>query len=330
MSSPVGIGDRSLETNVAVWMLVGSSATFLGLRLWLRQKSSKMWWDDLVLTVSWIILLIAAALISRIIAVGNRTRDERRFFFLLQNTSVTLTTIATSWTKVAFALTLTRIARHKVQLCFLWFIIVSANLVLIPGIISTWVPACGDPRARFRPVDYMCYDLAILQYLGGATMTYMGVCDILLALFPFFVVRKLQLQTREKIGLTIAMSLGAITGVFVVIRVFLQVVQGDFNFDFMIFMSIFAFLEPCVAIILQVVPIFRVFIVRVSREISQKSKLHVSPPTSPMQSRDTSVASKPRSRLEEEVWDGRSLSHPYARGWEHKFGDDRRFYDLRV
>jgi hypothetical protein len=58
----------------------------------------------------------------------------------------------------------------------------------------------------------------------------MGVCDILLALFPFFVVRKLQLQTREKVGLTIAMSLGAITGVFVVIRVFLQVVQGDFNF----------------------------------------------------------------------------------------------------
>jgi hypothetical protein len=100
--------------------------------------------------------------------------------------------------------------------------------------------------------------------------------------------------------------------------------------DFMIFMSIFAFLEPCVAIILQVVPIFRVFIVRVSREISQKSKLHISPPTSPMQSRDTSVASKPRSRPEEEVWDGRSLNHPYARGCEHKFGDDRRFYDLRV
>jgi hypothetical protein len=118
-----------------------------------------------------VILLIGAALISRIIAVGNRTREERRFFFLLQNTSVTLTTIATSWTKVAFALTLTRIARHKVQLCFLWFIIVTANLVLIPGIISTWVPACGDPRARFRPVNYMCYDLAILQYLGGATMS---------------------------------------------------------------------------------------------------------------------------------------------------------------
>ncbi|KAK4446318.1 hypothetical protein QBC34DRAFT_331839, partial [Podospora aff. communis PSN243] len=266
MSSAVpGIGDKSLETNVAVWMLVASSGSFLGLRLWLRQKSAKLWWDDFVLTVSWVILLIGAALISRIIAVGNRTRDERRFFFLLQNTSVTLTTIATSWTKVAFALTLTRIARHKVQLCFLWFIVVTANLVLIPGIISTWVPACGDPRARFRPVNYMCYDLAILQYMGGATMTYMGVCDILLALFPFFVVRKLQLQTREKVGLTIAMSLGAITGVFVVIRVFLQVVQGDFNFDFMIFMSIFAFLEPCVAIILQVVPIFRVFILRVSR-----------------------------------------------------------------
>ncbi|KAK0649871.1 hypothetical protein B0T16DRAFT_325190 [Cercophora newfieldiana] len=335
MASPVGIGDRSAETNAAIWVLVSASGIFLSLRLWLRQRSAKLWWDDLVLTVSWVILLIGAALISRIITVGTKTGDDKRFFFLLQNTSVTLTTLAISWTKVAFALTLTRIARHKIQLWFLWFIIVTANLVLIPGILSTWVPACGDPRARFRPVNYMCYDLNILQYLGSATMTYMGVIDILLALFPWFVLRTVQLQTREKIGLTIAMSLGAITGVFVVIRVFLQVVQGDFNFDFMIFISIFAFLEPCVAIILQVVPIFRVFIIRVKRDISQKSKLHISPPTSPLnslQSRDTSVASKPRSRLEmeEEDWDGRSLNHPYSRPLEHKFGEDRRFYNLRV
>jgi hypothetical protein len=117
-----------------------------------------------------VLLLVGAALISRIITVGSRTGDDKRFFFLLQNTSVTLTTIATSWTKVAFAITLTRLARHKVQLYFLWFIIVTANLILIPGIVSTWVPACGDPRARFRPVNYRCYDLGILQYLGGATM----------------------------------------------------------------------------------------------------------------------------------------------------------------
>src|SRR4051794_20929091 len=100
MASAVGIGDRSVETNAAVWTLVIASGGFLSLRLWLRQRSAKLWWDDLVLTVSWVgtqspnlnsgnvsclhfsvqvILLIAAALISRIIAVGNATPDEKRF-----------------------------------------------------------------------------------------------------------------------------------------------------------------------------------------------------------------------------------------------------------
>ncbi len=59
---------------------------------------------------------------------------------------------------------------------------------------------------------------------------YGGVVDILLAIFPWFVVRNLQLETREKVGLTVAMSLGALTGIVVVLRVFFQFVQGDFNF----------------------------------------------------------------------------------------------------
>ena len=95
---------------------------------------------------------------------------SKRYFFQLQNTSILLTTIATSWTKVAFAITLTRLARHKIQLYFLWFIVVTANLVLIPGITSTFIPACVDPRARFRPVNNVCWDLPTLQTLGGATI----------------------------------------------------------------------------------------------------------------------------------------------------------------
>lgn len=353
MAANGGIGDHSGDTNLAVWAMMIGSGLFLIARLWLRYRSLKLWWDDLMLTISWFILLIAAAMVSRMISVGSRTSNDKRSFFLLQNTSVTLTTIATSSTKIAFALTLTRIARHRLQLCFLWFIIATATLILIPGIISTWIPACTDPRAKFRPVNYKCYDLAILQTLGAATMTYGGVVDVLLALFPWIVVRKLQLETREKVGLSVAMSLGAITGVVVVLRQFFQFVQGDFNFDFMVFMSIFAFLEPCVTIVLQVIPIFRVLIVRVKRNVTQNSKsaskTHTSPPVSPMASRDAYVNSKPRTRLESQIWDGGLYphaplqSHPgpryprgvehgrtpsQARGFEHKFGGDRQFYDL--
>lgn len=57
-----------------------------------------------------------------------------------------------------------------------------------------------------------------------------GIIDVVLALLPWVVLRKLQLVKREKIGLSVAMSLGAITGVIVIMRNFFQFVQGDYTY----------------------------------------------------------------------------------------------------
>ena len=59
---------------------------------------------------------------------------------------------------------------------------------------------------------------------------YGGVIDVLLALFPWFIIRNLLLDTREKIGLTLAMSLGAITGTIVIFRAFFQLKKTDNNY----------------------------------------------------------------------------------------------------
>jgi hypothetical protein len=49
-------GDASIfaQTNVAIWVLTMSSALFLGIRLWCRNRFSKLWWDDALLTLSWV------------------------------------------------------------------------------------------------------------------------------------------------------------------------------------------------------------------------------------------------------------------------------------
>lgn len=46
--------DQSTEINLAVWFLISVSAFFLGARLWCRQHFARLWWDDFVLTVSWV------------------------------------------------------------------------------------------------------------------------------------------------------------------------------------------------------------------------------------------------------------------------------------
>jgi hypothetical protein len=91
-------------------------------------------------------------------------------FFLFQNTETAMTTLATAWSKAAFAITLSRIVRNRYLKYFLWFVIVTANLVLIPGMISIWVPACTDPRRMYRPAHPNCMNYIYLQYLGGATI----------------------------------------------------------------------------------------------------------------------------------------------------------------
>jgi hypothetical protein len=117
-----------------------------------------------------IVLLVAAALVSHLIGVGYETEDQERTFYLFQNTSTSMTTIATSWTKVAFAITLIRIVRNRAMNYFLWAVIVTENLILVPGMLSIWIPACVDPRRKFRPEHAVCFDLISLQYLGGTTI----------------------------------------------------------------------------------------------------------------------------------------------------------------
>ncbi len=117
-----------------------------------------------------VILLISAALLSRTITNGYATDEDKVRFFLYHDTETAMTTLATAWSKVAFAITLSRIVRNRYLKYFLWFVIVTANLIMIPGMISIWVPACVDLRKVYRAAYPQCMYWVTLQYLGGATI----------------------------------------------------------------------------------------------------------------------------------------------------------------
>ncbi|KAK4119590.1 hypothetical protein N657DRAFT_684384 [Parathielavia appendiculata] len=301
---PSDEGDATIfpQTNIAIWVLTAASGAFLALRLGCRQRFSKLWWDDGLLSLSWLILLVAAALLSRTISAGYATEDAKRTFFLYQNTSNCMTTLATAWSKVAFAITLSRIVRNQYLRYFLWFVMVTANLILVIAMVAIWIPACTDPRRVLRPEHTRCLDLKVLQYLGGTTIVYGGVIDVLLALFPWFIIRKLLLDTREKLGLTLAMSLGAITGTVVIFRAFFTLRDIDNNYHNVVFMSIFNFLEPGITIIAQAIPMFRVLLVNVRKNsnavrISSPSGVH---PSGSVQHRTWNSKARDRHREPDE------------------------------
>jgi hypothetical protein len=109
-------------------------------------------------------------MVSHTILAGYETEAQQRQFLLNQNTWAALTAIANTWTKVAFAITIYRIARYRLLKIFLWFVIISANLMLIPTMFAIWTPACEDPRKVLRPQHALCFPVVDLRYLGGASI----------------------------------------------------------------------------------------------------------------------------------------------------------------
>lgn len=335
------LGEQAAHANTAIWVLVGVSCAFLFVRLGCRHHFSKVWWDDGVLSLSWILLLVGGALISRIIALGSATDDSpdatKIYFFLLHNTSITMTTVATSWAKVAFAITLTRIARHKLQRAFLWFVIVTANLILVPGMLATWIPACVDPRSVYRPVRNMCMDLPTLQYLGGSTIgAFFGSSTLehgtnRHSLWrhhrhpprPLSLARPSQPPPRharkdwphrgheprrsDRSRRDYARHLSVCPRRqrlwYVPSYPFLQA-HPPTSPDFMVFMSIFNFLEPAVTIIAQAIPMFRVLLARQTKMSTIRLTSSPQSPHTPRTPRTGDLLmAKPSSLLENEVWD---------------------------
>jgi hypothetical protein len=184
-----------VKTNIATWILTCASGAFLFFRVWCRIRFSRLSWDDYVLTTSWVcgpsseinlregtgisllmnpreqfILFVACILLSRALATGYETDADKRTFYIFHHASTSMSAVAIAWTKVAFAITLIRIVQNPGLRGVLWAIILTANLVLVLGMLSIWIPACEDARAIYRPVQGLCFSLRDTQYLGGTTI----------------------------------------------------------------------------------------------------------------------------------------------------------------
>ena len=108
-------------------------------------------------------MLVAAAVLSYDMSAGHSTPDDTVRFMRFLQIGLTLISPAIAWSKVAFAITLLRVVRNRFFKYFLWFIIVSGHLVLIPGMISVWGTECTSPRTPSQT----CIDPVLLQALGG-------------------------------------------------------------------------------------------------------------------------------------------------------------------
>ncbi|KAK8073010.1 hypothetical protein PG996_006358 [Apiospora saccharicola] len=207
------------------WSLVALSAIFLVARFYVKiTKHRGLWWDDHVLAASWTMIFVGVAILTYAVRLGfgqhiteipTNTAVNVQFLVYL---GAVFSLLGVAWSKTSFALTLVRITEGPLRTA-IWVVITSINMALVANAIL--------PFLRCSPVEKN-WDLLILEgecwdadLLLGFTMfaaAFSGAMDILLVLVPWFVIAKTQMNSKDKLGVAICMSLGLMAGVTAFIR----------------------------------------------------------------------------------------------------------------
>ena len=147
-----------------VWPLAALSTLFLGLRAYCKlSRRHRLWWDDYILIASWVrtscisynnkgsnqtpkVALIYAVVLQTIGVsyglgrhYGDLSDEDISTMGMYSMASGFGCILAICWSKTSFAVTLLRISDGSSTRYFIWFIILSVNVVLGSNGVLHWV-----------------------------------------------------------------------------------------------------------------------------------------------------------------------------------------------
>ncbi|KAF3763191.1 hypothetical protein M406DRAFT_240401, partial [Cryphonectria parasitica EP155] len=230
------------EILIGVWVPTAISGLILLLRIYCKHVRQRgLWWDDAVISISWVcipILLLAANIVQTIeIPLGfgkhiaNVDPANKPILGLLDEVTATLTIFAAAWSKTAFAVTLLRILEGWAKKC-VWFIAISMNVLMLAGVILGWAQCSPPDKLWDDEIAGTCLPRSIRSDYNIFSGVYAGIMDLCLAALPWTILPKLQMHTREKAGVGVAMSMGVLAGgaAFAKSAAITELATGDFTF----------------------------------------------------------------------------------------------------
>lgn len=109
--------------------------------------------------------------------------------------------VSVAVSKSSFILTLLRLVRQPWQRVSLWFMLATINVFMLSIAVVQFFQCSDPPSAGCIPTD------AVVG-LGIFAAGYSAAMDLVLTAFPTLVIWRVQMVTREKIGVIASMSLG--------------------------------------------------------------------------------------------------------------------------
>ncbi|KAF4920976.1 hypothetical protein CGCVW01_v006421 [Colletotrichum viniferum] len=262
-----------------LWILVVLSAVFLGLRIYCKISYSytKFRFEDGLLIASWLVLAGDATLNEFII----KSRFGRPGFSItIENittlaivglSSITCSFVGQVWSKTAFAISLLRMCEGWKK-AFVWFSIISMNILFAFTSLSFWI-GCEPLEKRWKPFgDGTCYDLKWVVSFGIFVSVYSGLLDLALAVIPWMILMRptpaeessgLTLSKKEKIGVSVALSMGVLAGIAAFVKASYMRSVNDTTGDFShggAQLAVWAAAETAITIMVATLPVLRVLL----------------------------------------------------------------------
>ncbi|SPO07115.1 uncharacterized protein DNG_09809 [Cephalotrichum gorgonifer] len=254
--------------NYSIWMMTGVSFIVVALRVYCKtSRQRRLWWDDWLLKLAWISLAIAAAMTSVSVSLGYGRNspigpDALLRLPTLANVAGFFSVMAAMWSKTSFALTLARISDGAI-LKLIWCIIVTMTAIMGSSAVLVFFEINTELK---------------VAYFMFAT-SYSGAMDITLSILPWKIIWNLRMTRREKIGVLVAMSMGAFAGAISFVKVSkVPDLRGTQPVD-SVQLVIFGIAEGASTIIAASIPVLRALI--------REGKPPTSPPPVELESIDT-------------------------------------------
>ncbi|KAI1841757.1 hypothetical protein JX265_007139 [Neoarthrinium moseri] len=257
--------DRSSRLLASCWSLVAASAIFLTLRVYCKLwRGRGLWWDDHLMIVAWLALAIAVSINTYIVSLGFGrhiwTISDENLKTINLNTILVAAfgLMSTSISKTSFAVTLYRIVTNIWVKRFLIFVIVTINLSMNLVWVFGFAKCTPIEKVWDSSVPGTCWNKTSLNKYQLFAAYYSSILDFVLAFLPWKILMGMTMLRREKFGVAVAMSMGAIAGATGIVKAVLVVsmTSTDITYD-RVDLTIWTLAEPAVTIMAASIPVLR-------------------------------------------------------------------------
>ncbi|KAL4786936.1 hypothetical protein BJX76DRAFT_364758 [Aspergillus varians] len=218
--------DRGWVLHAVMWPLFGICTIITALRFWVRVRIIRSCgWDDASILLALICALINTVLIAVSVEYGagrhmdSLSTHEQQMTMKYQVLSQGFHVMSTNWGKVSVALFLIRIiSKVKNQKHAMYALIVIMTLINIGGVVTIYAQCTPTARIWDRSVKGSCWPQGAQRNYAFFQGSISALTDLILAIWPLFTIKNLQMALKVKAGLGGVLSLGIIAMIAAVIK----------------------------------------------------------------------------------------------------------------